>query len=43
MQAGTFAETAYPFRESQLMQGIGELGRPQFQTIGQGDTGRCLS
>ena len=30
MQAGTFAETAYPFRESQLMQGIGELGDPNF-------------
>ena len=31
MQAGTFAETAYPFRESQLMQGIGELGDPNFR------------
>ena len=31
MQAGTFAETAYPFRESQLMQGIGELGDPTFR------------
>ena len=30
MQAGTFAETAYPFRESQLMQGIGELADPNF-------------
>ncbi|MDE0322662.1 MAG: hypothetical protein OXN27_01965 [Candidatus Poribacteria bacterium] len=30
MQAGTFAETAYPFRESQLMQGVGELGDPNF-------------
>ena len=31
MQAGTFAETAYPFRESQLMQSIGELGDPNFR------------
>jgi len=31
MQAGTFAETAYPFREGQLMQGIGELGDPNFR------------
>ena len=31
MQAGTFAETAYPFRESQLMQNIGELGDPNFR------------
>lgn len=31
MQVGTFAETAYPFRESQLMQGIGELGDPNFR------------
>ena len=31
MQAGTFAETAYPFRESRLMQGIGELGDPTFR------------
>ncbi|MYB94924.1 hypothetical protein F4054_16690 [Candidatus Poribacteria bacterium] len=31
MQSGTFAETAYPFRESQLMQGIGELGDPNFR------------
>ena len=31
IQAGTFAETAYPFRESQLMQGIGELGDPNFR------------
>ena len=31
MQAGTFAETAYPFRESQFMQGIGELGDPNFR------------
>jgi len=31
MQAGTFAETAYPFRESQLMQGIGELADPNFR------------
>ncbi len=30
MQAGTFAETAYPFPESQLMQGIGELADPHF-------------
>ena len=30
MQAGTFAETAYPFRESQLMQNVGELGDPNF-------------
>ena len=30
LQAGTFAETAYPFRESQLMQGIGELADPNF-------------
>ncbi len=30
MQAGTFAETAYPFHESQLMQSIGELGDPNF-------------
>ena len=30
MQAGTFAETAYPFRESQLMQNIGELADPNF-------------
>ena len=30
MQSGTFAETAYPFRESQLMQGIGELADPNF-------------
>ena len=31
MQAGTFAETAYPFRESQLMQNVGELGDPNFR------------
>ena len=31
MQAGTFAETAYPFRESQLMQDIGELADPNFR------------
>ena len=31
MQAGTFAETAYPFRESQLMQNIGELADPNFR------------
>lgn len=31
MQAGNFAETAYPFRESQLMQSIGELGDPNFR------------
>ena len=31
MQAGTFADTAYPFRESQLMQSIGELGDPNFR------------
>ncbi len=30
MQAGTFAETAYPFRESQLMQNVGELADPNF-------------
>ena len=30
MQAGTFAETAYPFRENQLMQNIGELADPNF-------------
>ena len=31
MQAGTFAETAYPFRESQLMQNVGELADPNFR------------
>ena len=31
MQSGTFAETAYPFRESQLMQNIGELADPNFR------------
>ena len=31
MQAGTFAETAYPFRESQLMQNVGELADPHFR------------
>ncbi len=31
MQSGTFAETAYPFRESRLMQSIGELGDPNFR------------
>ena len=31
MQAGTFAETAYPFRENQLMQGIAELADPHFR------------
>ena len=31
MQAGTFAETAYPFRENQLMQDIGELADPNFR------------
>ena len=31
MQSGTFAETAYPFRESQLMQNIAELADPNFR------------
>ena len=31
IQSGTFAKTAYPFRESQFMQGIGELGDPNFR------------
>ena len=31
VQSGTFAETAYPFRENQLMQGIGELADPNFR------------
>ena len=31
MQAGTFAETAYPFRESQLMQNVAELADPNFR------------
>ena len=30
MQSGTFAETAYPFRESELMQNVGELADPNF-------------
>ena len=31
MQAGTFSETAYPFRESQLMQNVAELADPNFR------------
>ena len=31
LQASTFAETAYPFRETQLMQNIGELADPNFR------------
>ena len=31
MQAGTFAETAYPFRESRLMQNVAELADPNFR------------
>ncbi len=31
VQAGTFAETAYPFDESRLIKDVGELGDPHFR------------